>query len=1152
MKLKTLFKTLLITSAVLFVMAGLAILTYASDYGTPYDQHEYPYSETNYDDPWRNQFHFSPKGGWMNDVNGLWYLDGQYHMTFQHNPHSTNGDGSGMHWGYATSDDMVNWEQQPIALEPLYPSGKDVITGAGQQNGQGAAWSGSVVVDVDNTSGFATGDTPVLVAFFTEMHVGTSIAFSNDAGKTWEYYNGNPVAPVGRTGVNAQNDRDPHVFWYEPTESWVCALFQSGTTFYTSKNLRDWTQASNINWGNECPDIYELPVDGDYNNMKWILQDASGRYLIGNFNGTTFTPESSTISMDVGPSFYAAQSFYRPNFPDERCIQIAWLSTWGNYLNTATFLNQATFPAELKLVTTANGLRLQRWPIDEIANYYLNTRTWENKTINAGENLLSGISSKTFDLEFEVDLSETTADEIIFRFSGYQFNYDITNQSLLNRALTPGTDNILKIRMLLDWGTIEVFGSNAFSYTASVRDLAVNSSSVEMFANGKVKLNSVRFSDMKSIYPKNGKELNRPAITPIVVDDRDSRLVYSSGWTDAGDGKYNANTCRYTTQNAGNYVDLTFKGTEVSLYASKNYDLGYGDVYLDGEFQERIDCYTLPAPGASRQELVHRLYHKTGLANDWHTIRFMSTGERNPESSNRALVFDYFTYVPGDVILDDIDGTSYDAFIYPDGVEIVDGLSPKTIYNGNWSHWSGKYWANGGYISTADNAGDYVEANFIGTAIDWFGIRNRDLGIVEISIDGVVLGEVDLYHSHNMEAPYKLWSKNDLPFGPHTIRVTVTGRRNAAATNDNMGHDYFKAYADSSMMDTFINGLNAPGVTTTGSWSTHSPRTWAFEADINTANNTGDSLTATFNGTSIDWYGFKNRDLGIINVYIDGELDAKVDLYHDDSEARAKLYSKYGLAGNVPHTIKLEVSGERNSAASDDNIGHDYFRASFEDVRNFVISDPLAPVQYSDGWSTINDSRYRNLSAKSSSEQGASIECVFTGNMIDWYGPRDTTLVKADIYIDDEFQATVDCSGDYSIRPLFSAEGLRYGNHAIKVVVKEGTVVHDYFVTDIVEPGALKPIEIFNEGDNIRAVYTLYNGSSAPLIETLEALGILAVYDSVTGRLLSVYEVTLSADSMDVDVDEILIPYTDAVVKAFLWDAKSYAPLTEAVSSFTQ
>ena len=121
MKKSTALKILALTLAAVFSVSSLALTVSASEYGVPYDQHEYPYAETNYDEPWRNQFHFSPKAGWMNDINGLWYLDGVYHMTYQHNPHSIDGNGERMHWGHATSTDMINWVQQPIALEALYP-----------------------------------------------------------------------------------------------------------------------------------------------------------------------------------------------------------------------------------------------------------------------------------------------------------------------------------------------------------------------------------------------------------------------------------------------------------------------------------------------------------------------------------------------------------------------------------------------------------------------------------------------------------------------------------------------------------------------------------------------------------------------------------------------------------------------------------------------------------------------------------------------------------------------------------------------------------------------------------------------------------------------------------------------------------------------
>jgi fructan beta-fructosidase len=306
---------------------------------------EFPYPNTNYDEPYRAQFHFSPQGGWMNDVNGIWFYKGEYHMTFQHYPHGLAW--AQMHWGHATSTDMMHWVQKPIALEP------DV-------NVPGDCYSGSVVVDSANISGFKTGSEAVFVAIYTATKRGTCLAYSNDKGATWQAYSGNPVA----IGTTNESTRDPHVFWHAPTSKWVCAEWENATVFYTSPDLKNWTKASTYNFGFECPDIFELAVDGGA-TKKWVILDAGANYHIGSFNGTTFTPDAGgPWKMDVGPDFYASQTFFRKNSPDNRVIQMAWMR--GN-LGTSPWTHEASFPCEIKLSTFTEGVRVTRNPMPRFA-----------------------------------------------------------------------------------------------------------------------------------------------------------------------------------------------------------------------------------------------------------------------------------------------------------------------------------------------------------------------------------------------------------------------------------------------------------------------------------------------------------------------------------------------------------------------------------------------------------------------------------------------------------------------------------------------------------------------------------------------------------------------------------------------------------------
>ena len=129
--------------------------------------------------------------------------------------------------------------------------------------------------------------------------------------------------------TDSADPRDPAVFWHEPTSKWILALYENGTTFYTSSDLIEWKFSSNIRFGFECPDMFEMPVDGDKSNMKWILQDANGTYFVGHFDGKKFTSEQEETVMDVGPDFYAAQTFFRPNLPSGKVLQLAWQDHWN-------------------------------------------------------------------------------------------------------------------------------------------------------------------------------------------------------------------------------------------------------------------------------------------------------------------------------------------------------------------------------------------------------------------------------------------------------------------------------------------------------------------------------------------------------------------------------------------------------------------------------------------------------------------------------------------------------------------------------------------------------------------------------------------------------------------------------------------------------
>lgn len=565
---------------------------------------------TTYDEPYRGQFHFSTASGWMNDINGFWHWNAVYHLAYQASPYSLAG-GSNLHWARATSVDLLHWKQEPLMLVPGI-------------NVEGEAWSGSVVVDENDSSGLGGGE-PVFVAAYTSTALGTSLAYSTDQGQSWQAHEANPVA-IGDAAY--ETNRDPLVFWHEPSQSWICVYWQGGTTFYTSPDLRTWTQSSSVPFGALVPDFYELPLDGDTADTRWVLQQADGQYLVGQFDGATFVPDSAVAQdIDVGPHYFAARAAFRATLPDQRLLQLAWLR--GDELTSAPWRGSATFPVELGLKTFPGGVKVTRWPIAEIADLYVNTRHWDAQTLAAGKNLLAGMRSKTFDLELVIDASATTASTLDFTFANKTFSYDFTTQSLLGAPLSP-IDGIVTLRVLVDWGSLEIFGnggelsySEGFAFTPSDGSLSVS-------ADAELTLISADFREVARTWPGTAAPISD------LLDDAAEDIGYAGQWASIDDDStYFADTA-HVSQADDAALEATFTGTRLVWYGLENADLGKADVFIDGVLVgEGIDCYSPVRRPAE-------LFAISELENSFHTVRIVATGERNSSSTGSAIVHDYF------------------------------------------------------------------------------------------------------------------------------------------------------------------------------------------------------------------------------------------------------------------------------------------------------------------------------------------------------------------------------------------------------------------------------------------------------------------------------------------------------------------------------
>ena len=474
-----LFNKKISLSLTVILVIGISNLTRAQYY--PHDDN------IDYKEDYRGQYHFSPKSEWMNDINGLVYQGGKYHMIYQWGKKIRHG-------GYAISSDLLHWEDKGVALIPeksfLPPEASRNVTGHQIYSGSAVVVSGKTAKKITDS------EKEAIVAIYTGTGKGTCLAWSNNNGQTWHDYKENPVGNL----TDNTEPRDPCVFWHEPTSKWVLAIYENGTTFYGSENLINWEYLSNIEFGYECPDIFQLPLDNDENNKKWVLHDANGSYLIGEFDGTTFRKDEDqgTFIMDVGPDFYAAQTFPMGNLPDNdsRIIQLAWMDHWNGGIGEKIWERNATFPVSLGLITLNGEKRITRNPIDEISSIYESTKTWESQSVKPGTNLLEGINSKKFELTLEVDLTGSTATTFGIKVANRFIVYDIHNKTLLSKELLPNNSNHVRIRLLVDWGQLEVFANKGvFSYTQQFA-FSPDLGSVEFFTDGDIKLISMEFHEL--------------------------------------------------------------------------------------------------------------------------------------------------------------------------------------------------------------------------------------------------------------------------------------------------------------------------------------------------------------------------------------------------------------------------------------------------------------------------------------------------------------------------------------------------------------------------------------------------------------------------------------------------------------------------------
>ena len=398
-----------------------------------------------YSEPLRPQIHFTTKNGWLNDPNGLIYLDGTYHMFYQYNPAEDHW--GNMHWGHATSTDLIHWKEEKIALFP---------------DDRGTMFSGSAILDEKNLLGKNTDNQKAALLYYTTTSpFSQCLSYSIDGFQKIENYSGNPVI----ANIEGEN-RDPKVIFCDELDCYILALYLRNDIYciFKSNDLVNWVELQRLRLpgDNECPDIFPL-TDRD-GNRKWVFSGAHGRYLVGKFENGKFEPEQEAISQHYGNSAYAAQTF--SNLPDGRIVQIAW-DRWN--LPSYGFNGQMGIPVELSLSLYENTYYLEARPVKEIEALYNSFEYYEN-------------IRTSHDIDFRVQLGDTA---YIFKINGLTNVCGVTEMQIFGRTIQ------------FDFNKNEIAtGKNCapISLTASNGEITiiVDKCSIEIFADdGKIYMSCI-------------------------------------------------------------------------------------------------------------------------------------------------------------------------------------------------------------------------------------------------------------------------------------------------------------------------------------------------------------------------------------------------------------------------------------------------------------------------------------------------------------------------------------------------------------------------------------------------------------------------------------------------------------------------------------
>ena len=408
-----------------------------------------------YQEPGRPQVHFSPIRGWLNDPSGMVYFKGKWHLGYANTRFSNVMAGPNNSWGHAVSTDLLHWEEQPLFLRPIRE--------------KHSFWTGGTAIDVANTTGLGTPDDPALVIAanngssapneFTQCIFVSTDEMMTATMDPEMMYKPLPKEDNRRGG----GTRDPMIIWYEPDQKWVMILHneeiegQSDFVFFESRDLKNWKETSVLRDMYECPNLFELPVDGNSNNKRWVIWGAQTDYRIGFFDGETFTPDPdnpdkyrSHHALDTTQDFSASQVF--ANAPEGRIIQIGWAHVCDY---NAEFSQMASFPLDLSLRTTDEGIRLFAAFIPELSHLRKEGQVERNLVVKPGVSFTGGDISQPTEIILEFEPGTTQ------RLTIRGVELDITWDA--NEGLSTGLDTVplkpdgvIRIHILLDIPSTEI------------------------------------------------------------------------------------------------------------------------------------------------------------------------------------------------------------------------------------------------------------------------------------------------------------------------------------------------------------------------------------------------------------------------------------------------------------------------------------------------------------------------------------------------------------------------------------------------------------------------------------------------------------------------------------------------------------------------